>query len=120
MNLLTHPSIEASTGQVEIKGFAADQNNAETPDQGNINSLDLSVQDVKDHADDQKEIKGLVCCKSIGNCDSSYHQNADNSATTVVKPEDNGQVIDHSKVDQDDDDDDFKPPKKKYRMVGVC
>ena len=127
MNLLTHPSIEASTGQVEIKcitsdqveikGFAANQNNAETPRKHYLN---LSDQDVKNHADDQKEIKGLVYCKSNGNCDGSYHQSADNSATTVVKPEDNGQVIDLSKIDQDDDDDDFKPPKKKYRMVSVC
>ena len=63
MNLLTHPSIEASTGQVEIKcitsdqgkikGFAANQNNAEIPDQRNIKSLGPPDQGVKDHADDQ-------------------------------------------------------------------
>ena len=131
VNSLTHPSIEASTGQVEVKGIPSDQgdifanqNYVKSPDQGNIKSIDLDHNvfvpnqgDVKDHADDQKEVKAQVCCESNTNCDGGDHQNVNNS--TVVRSEDSGQVVDHSKVDQDDDDD-FKPPKKKYRMVGVC
>ena len=114
---LAHPSIEASTGQVEIKvvtsdqreikGFATNQNDVKFPDQGNIKSLGSRSKyfcpdqgNIKGHTNDQKEIKGQVCCESNSSCDASNHH-------------------DHSKADQDDDDD-FKPPKKKYRMVGVC
>ena len=132
VNSLIHHSIEASTGQVEIKGIASDQgviatnqNDVKSSDQRNINSLDLDHNvfasdqgGVKYHTDGQKEVKAQICCESNGNCDDGDHQNANNS-TTMVKSENNGQVVDHLKVDQDKDDD-FKPPKKKYRRVGVC
>lgn len=117
VNSLTHPSIEASTGQVEIKGIASDQREI-TTNQNDVKSPKSLDLDHNVFADGQKEVKAWVCCESNSNCDGGDHQHVNNS-TTVVKSENNGQLSDYFKVDQDDDDD-FKPPKKKYRIVGVC
>lgn len=131
---LTYSSIEASTGQVEIKGITSDQgeinqNAVKNLDQGAIKGLDVDQNIVKrlelnqgncnDTANDQREIKGQNCCDSI-TCHNSNEQQNMMNASPVVKCENNDKVsVDLNKVVVIDDDD-FKPPKKKYRVVGVC
>ena len=130
---LSYPLVEASTGQVEIKSITPDQGdvkglvtNQSHVNQGTVQKLDqkdvkVVIPDqgvVKDPTSDHKKIKGQICCDNISSCDSHDHQNVIN-APPAVKSENQGEVIDLSKVDNDDDDD-FKPPKKKYRVVGVC
>lgn len=130
---LPYPSVEASTGQLEIKSVTPDQGEVKglvtnqtyvnTLDQGTVPMFDqkdvkVVVPDqgvVKDPASDQKEIIGQICCDNINSCDG---RNNINTPSPAVKSENQGEVIDLSK--DDDDDDDFKPPKKKYRVVGVC
>ena len=128
---LVYSSVEASTGQVEIKnitpdqreakGLVTDQNDVKTFDQGSIQSLSLDQKDTKAFVHDQRKVKDPAadqkegCCDDISGCVGHDHQNMVNTPT-VVKSE-------NKKVDvilDDDDDDDFKPPKKKYRAVGVC
>ena len=124
------PSVEASTGQLEIKsvtpvvkGLVTNQLHVNAFDQGTVQMFDqkdvkVVVPDqgvIKDPASDQKEVKGQICCDNINSCDG---RNNINTPSPAVKSENQGEVIDLSK--DDDDDDDFKPPKKKYRVVGVC
>lgn len=123
---LVYSSVEASTGQVEIKNITPDQReakglvtdqNVKTFDQRSIQSLNLDQKDTKAFVHDQREVKDPAadqkkgCCNDISGCVGHDHQNVVNTPKSENKKVD--VILD------DDDDDDFKPPKKKYRAVGV-
>jgi len=111
---LTYPSIEASTGQVEIKDvIVLDQEEVKeaATNQTEVKNADQKYVkgDIKDPTYDQKEIKGNV------------YQKVTNASPAVAKFENKDEVIDLTEANNfNNDDDDFKPLKKKYRAVGVC
>ena len=130
-NLLTYPTVDTSTGQVEIKcvtsdqgpikGLSINQKDVRTlgqedikGDQKDVKCLVSGQGDVKDPIDGQKEIKGDISF-DINNHNSNDHQNAINTSNVVVKSENKEK---HTGI-IDDDDNDFKPSKKKYRVLGV-